>query len=76
MKCRICGLDCPPGAKICRDCAAARKRAFAQTVTQPLLAAVGAPSVAEPRFAPRPARKRAANDPGAGGDAPRAEPAA
>jgi hypothetical protein len=63
MKCRICGRDCPPGAKICRDCAAARKRAFAQTVTQPLLAAVGAPSVAEPRFAPRPARRRAANDP-------------
>lgn len=62
MKCRICGRDCPPGAKICRDCASARKRAFAQTVTMPLLAAVGAPSVGEPRFAPKPLRPRAAND--------------
>ena len=76
MKCRICGRDCPPGAKICRDCAAARKRAFARTVTQPLLAAVGAPSVAEPRFAPRPARNRAASGPGVAADAARAEPAA
>jgi hypothetical protein len=61
MGCRICGRDCPPEAKICRDCAAARKRAFAQTVTQPLLAAVGVPSVAA-RFAPKPLRPRAAND--------------
>jgi hypothetical protein len=76
MRCRICGRDCPPGAKICRDCAAARKRAFAQTVTQPLLAAVGAPSVAEPRFAPKPPRRRAANDPTVERDAARAEPAA
>ena len=56
MKCRICASECPPGAKLCRDCAAARKRAFAATVTQPLLAAAGAPSVGRPRFAPRPAR--------------------
>jgi hypothetical protein len=62
MRCKICGLDCPPGAKICRDCASARKRAFAQTVTLPLLAAVGAPSVERPRFAPKPLRPRAAND--------------
>jgi hypothetical protein len=62
MKCRICGLECPLGVKICRDCASARKRAFAATVTQPLLAAVGAPSVSEARFVPRPARRRAAND--------------
>jgi hypothetical protein len=63
MKCRICGRECPPAARICRDCASARKRAFAATVTQPLLAAIGAPSVAEPRFAPKPARRPAANDP-------------
>lgn len=76
MKCRICGLDCPSGAKICRDCAAARKRAFAQTVTQPLLAAVGAPSIGAPRFVPRPVRNRAVNEPGVERDAARAEPAA
>jgi hypothetical protein len=58
MKCRICASECPPGAKLCRDCAAARKRAFAATVTQPLLAAAGAPSVGRPRFAPRPERPR------------------
>jgi hypothetical protein len=58
MKCRICASECPPGAKLCRDCAAARKRAFAATVTQPLLAAAGAPSVGRPRFAPRPERRR------------------
>lgn len=58
MKCRICASECPPGAKICRDCAAARKRAFAATVTQPLLAAAGAPSVSQARFAPRPAKPR------------------
>ena len=61
MKCRICARECPPGAKICRDCAAARKRAFAATVTQPLLAAAGAPSVGQTRFAPRPVRRRRAN---------------
>jgi hypothetical protein len=61
MKCRICARECPPGAKICRDCAAARKRAFAATVTQPLLAAAGAPSIGQPRFAPRPLRRRRAN---------------
>ena len=61
MKCRICASECPPGARICADCAAARKRAFAATVTQPLLAAVGAPSVSPPRFAPRPARSRRIN---------------
>ena len=60
MKCRICANECPPGAKICRDCAAARKRAFAATVTQPLLAAAGAPSFGQPRFAPRPAQPRPA----------------
>ncbi len=46
----------PARGKSCRDCAAARKRAFAATVTQPLLAAAGAPSVGRPRFAPRPER--------------------
>jgi hypothetical protein len=58
MKCRICASECPPGARICGDCVAARKRAFAATVTQPLLAAVGAPSVSQLRFAPRPAKRR------------------
>jgi hypothetical protein len=58
MKCRICARECPPGAKLCRDCAAARKRAFAATVTQPLLAAAGVPSIGHPRFAPRPAKVR------------------
>jgi hypothetical protein len=53
MKCRICASECPPGSKLCRDCAAARKRAFAATVTQPLLAAAGASSIGH-RFAPRP----------------------
>jgi hypothetical protein len=61
MKCRICASECPPGAKLCRDCAAARKRAFAATVTQPLFAAAGVPSVGRPRFAPRPARPRTAS---------------
>src|SRR5437762_8492852 len=60
MGCEICGRECPPGAKICRDCVAARKRAFAVTVTLPLLATAGAPSVAEPRFAPRLVRPRLA----------------
>jgi hypothetical protein len=39
MKCQICGHSSLPGAKLCSDCRAARKRAFAATVTQPLLAA-------------------------------------
>ena len=54
MKCRICGSECPPAAKLCRDCAAARKRAFAATVTMPLLAAAGVPTASGLRFAPRP----------------------
>lgn len=43
MKCLICGRRTLPGAKLCADCRAARKRAFAATVTQPLLAAAGRP---------------------------------
>jgi hypothetical protein len=39
MKCQICGRSSLTGAKLCSDCRAARKRAFAATVTQPLLAA-------------------------------------
>src|SRR5215469_12957518 len=59
MKCRICGCEAPAGAKLCKDCAAARKRAFAATVTQPLiLAAAGAPSVGPPRFSLKPARPK------------------
>jgi hypothetical protein len=59
MKCRICGSEAPVGAKLCKDCAAARKRAFAATVTQPLLlAAAGAPSVSQPRFALKPAKRK------------------
>ena len=42
MKCLICGRFSLPGAKLCLDCKAARKRAFDATVTQPLLAAAGA----------------------------------
>jgi hypothetical protein len=41
LKCLICGRTCLPGAKLCSDCSSARKRAFAATVTQPLLAAAG-----------------------------------
>jgi hypothetical protein len=41
MKCLICGRTCLPGAKLCSDCSSARKRAFAATVTQPLLDAAG-----------------------------------
>jgi hypothetical protein len=41
MKCSICGRDSAPGAKLCDDCRSARKRAFAATVTQPLLEAAG-----------------------------------
>jgi hypothetical protein len=64
MKCRICGCEAPAGAKLCKDCAAARKRAFAATVTQPiLLAAAGAPSVSQPRFSLRPAKPRKKPDP-------------
>lgn len=37
MKCVICGRMSLPGAKLCSDCSSARKRAFAATVTQPLL---------------------------------------
>lgn len=62
MKCRICGCETPKGEKLCKDCASARKRAFAATVTQPLLiAAVGAPSVNQSRFAPRPTRAKASS---------------
>ena len=57
MNCRICAAECPPGAKLCRDCAAARRRAFAATVTTPLLAAAGVASVSSPRFAPKPRRR-------------------
>ena len=42
MKCLICGRVSLPGAKLCLDCKAARKRAFDATVTQPLLAGAGA----------------------------------
>jgi len=42
MNCTICGQESMPGAKLCADCRAARKRAFAATVTQPLLEAAGA----------------------------------
>jgi hypothetical protein len=41
MRCMICGQLSLPGAKLCLDCKAARKRAFDATVTQPLLAAAG-----------------------------------
>src|SRR5438128_10471823 len=52
MKCQICGCAPVPGAKLCLDCRAARKRAFDATVTQPLLAAAGARrrSYASPRL--------------------------
>jgi hypothetical protein len=73
MKCKICGSECPPEAKICRDCAAARKRAFAVTVTQPLLAAAGVPSVSTPRFAPKPARPRSTGGLAVVREAPRPE---
>jgi hypothetical protein len=51
MKCLICGRLSLPGAKLCLDCKAARKRAFDATVTQPLLAAAGASGAT--RAAPR-----------------------
>ena len=44
MACLICGRTTLPGAKLCADCRSARKRAFAATVTQPLLAMAGAGS--------------------------------
>jgi hypothetical protein len=44
MSCLICGRSTLPGAKLCADCRSARKRAFAATVTQPLLMAAGAGS--------------------------------
>ncbi len=72
MKCRICASECPPGAKLCRDCAAARKRAFAATVTQPLLAAAGASSVGQARFEPRP-KQRISRNPSAAATAARSE---
>jgi hypothetical protein len=52
MKCQICGCTPVPGARLCVDCRAARKRAFDATVTQPLLAAAGARhrSYASPRL--------------------------
>jgi hypothetical protein len=42
MSCKICGRQTAPGAKLCVDCRAARKRAFDATITQPLLAMAGA----------------------------------
>ncbi len=42
MNCLICGSPSVSGVKLCPDCRAARKRAFAATVTQPLFAAAGA----------------------------------
>jgi hypothetical protein len=45
MKCLICGQLSLPGAKLCLDCKAARKRAFEATVTQPLLATGAAGAV-------------------------------
>ncbi len=67
MKCQICGRQSIPGAKLCLDCKAARKRAFDATVTQPLLAAAGVArgSAASPRLlkpsqsVPRGARRAA-----------------
>jgi hypothetical protein len=45
MSCQICGRSSAPGAKLCPDCRAARKRAFDATITQPLLAMAGAGTV-------------------------------
>ncbi|MEP6998449.1 MAG: hypothetical protein ABI900_12425, partial [Betaproteobacteria bacterium] len=45
MTCQICGRQSAPGTKLCADCRAARKRAYDATITQPLLAMVGARSV-------------------------------
>jgi hypothetical protein len=67
MKCLICGRLSLPGAKLCLDCKAARKRAFDATVTQPLLAAAGAggrstvaPRLLRPRQSVPDAARRAA----------------
>jgi hypothetical protein len=48
MKCLICGRTCMAGAKLCADCSSARKRAFAATVTQPLLEAATARRTSKP----------------------------
>ena len=45
MSCQICGRRSEPGAKLCADCRAARKRAFDATITQPLMAMAGAGTV-------------------------------
>lgn len=45
MSCQICGRRSEPGAKLCPDCRAARKRAYDATITQPLLALAGAGTV-------------------------------
>ena len=45
MSCQICGRRSAPGAKLCADCRAARKRAYDATITQPLLAMVGAGTI-------------------------------
>jgi hypothetical protein len=45
MSCQICGRRSAPGAKLCPDCRAARKRAYDATITQPLLAMAGAGTV-------------------------------
>ena len=76
-KCRICGSAVPSGTKLCKDCAAARKRAFAATVTQPLmLAAAGAPSVSQPRFAPKPAKRKVGPPPLKATPSPSTDPSA
>jgi hypothetical protein len=45
MSCQICGQRNAPGAKLCADCRAARKRAYDATITQPLLALAGAGTI-------------------------------
>lgn len=45
MSCQICGRRSAPGAKLCPDCRAARKRAYDATITQPLLAMAGAGTI-------------------------------
>ena len=45
MSCQICGRRSAPGAKLCADCRAARKRAFDATITQPLMAMAGGGTV-------------------------------
>lgn len=39
MNCQICGRRSAPGARLCADCYAARKRAYDATITQPLAVA-------------------------------------